>query len=795
MLNKLKNLENFDETLGPIFYGEYSTMPDKFEFSSVDKCLIYMLIASVKTTLKVSDASYYKYDYNITLPPNTKYFVPSKFDSSKTNDSIETNDSKVLQESQEQSKGDGFKSRTHELLKTLIATADKNLPREKEGYRFDSNVKSLATYIRLVGGRLTYDSIHRNLPLALPSLSSVNRYIMRTNRKMHEGVLRITELSNYLDQRSLPRIIALSEDATRITGTVQYHSKSNEILGLVLPTNSITGMPVPHSYPAKDLKQICEYFQNKIPVANFVNVIMAQPMAHAPAFCLLLFGSNSKYTAENVAARWHFITTELKRAKIDVVTISSDSDAKYNSAMRKLSMLGNKSILFKDVDWFQMGSEHGPFYVQDIIHIATKLRNRFLTTGKSPNRFPFGPKLYIRVAHLNLLLKNYSKDQHSLTANVLNPLDRQNFQSVLRICDDMVIKLLEEKVPGSEGTAKFLQMSKNIIDSYSNVHLSPRERIRKVWEPVFVLRIWREYISSKNKLSLEKNFLTHNCYICIEIIAHSIVLIMLHLQKINKPELFFPFLYESQACESTFRQIRSMSTVYCTVTNCSVKEMIDRINRIELQSEIATSTDFIFPRIKRNFQFQDVKNDEMLMKDQIIDEIESCKRDAIQYAIKIGILKKNGTKKISLPCKVAPLLLKVNLEESEDDPAQSEDDWEDEDVFQEINESSINCKPKFYNFVPFKSIKLKNFAGEFNNLEIPEHSEYIEVYRQGERRKIIKKSSLVWLLRQEAPKLSSDRLQRVKTRYSTRKQNAKTNLKIYRKASNCKILHKKIKKL
>lgn len=74
-----------------------------------------------------------------------------------------------------------------------------------------------------------------------------------------------------------------------------------------------------------------------------------------------------------------------------------------------------------------------PFYVQDGIHIATKLRNLFLKTKPFPEKLPFGSKYFVQMQHLEFLLQNFPKDRHQLTATVLNPLDRQNFSSVQRI--------------------------------------------------------------------------------------------------------------------------------------------------------------------------------------------------------------------------------------------------------------------------------------------------------------------------------------------------------------------------
>lgn len=109
-----------------------------------------------------------------------------------------------------------------------------------------------------------------------------------------EGILRSEELRYYLDERNLPKVVSISEDATRIVGRIQYNSRTNQIVGFTLPINKQTGMPIPFSFPAKNVAEIIKHFTNGN-VSGFLNVIMAQPVdENAPQFCLLLFGSDSE---------------------------------------------------------------------------------------------------------------------------------------------------------------------------------------------------------------------------------------------------------------------------------------------------------------------------------------------------------------------------------------------------------------------------------------------------------------------------------------------------------------------
>lgn len=267
--------------------------------------------------------------------------------------------------------------------------------------------------------------------------------------------------------------------------------------------------------------------------------------------------------------------------------------------------------------------------------------HHILRTISNEKKLPFG-KHYINWNHLHFLLCNFSKGEHQLTATVLNPVDRQNFVSVLRMCHPRVINLLIQNVKDSQATVVFLNLMRDVIDYFLDQNISSLERIRKMWYPIFIIRIWRQFIKSHKRYTLKDNFLTLNCYTCLELNAHSLVLCMLHLQKINRPDLFLPYLFESQPCECMFRQFRSFSSTYSTVTNCTIKDAISRISKIQLQNEIAHSTSpyFVYPRLgqkeKNSNEDSTNTNTRLPTKNEIINEIEKCKQDAIITAHKFA---------------------------------------------------------------------------------------------------------------------------------------------------------------
>lgn len=656
----------------------------------------------------------------------------------------------------EESSNNNNTTLSHYFLNKLLATADENSKRKSGGYRYDFETKMYSSYLRLIVGPLAYQTIHNNLQAAIPSLSSVNRYIRASNCHITEGVLRCDELLMHLKERDLPLAVALGEDATKVRDYVQYSSINNQLIGFTLPISNVTGLPIPFSYPARNATEIFDHFCNGNSVSTFINVIMAQPMADVPPFCLLVFGSDSRYTTNDVSNRWKFIVAKLKEKGIKVIAISSDSDPKYNSSMRYLSKIGIRT----EFEWFSSDTNtDGPFYVQDHIHIATKMRNFLLRFSYSKHMLPFG-KYFISLDHLHFIRENFPKDQHELTKSTLNPIDRQNFESARKMFDAKVLTLLKKSVPNSEGTAQYLQIMRDVIAAYMDRNLTPLQRIRKIWFSLFLIRIWRHFVASKKQYSLKNNFLTTNCYSCIEINAHSIVSCILYLRKTNQPELFLPYLFHSQSCESTFRSLRSMTSAYSTVTNCTVKESVSRISKIQLQNEIMhrTSANFIYPRFKSKSLVESSIIHELPSPQEILNEIIFCRKSALVAATKFGLVTKANTQRLKIECKINPYTPKLNC------------------VSKRMKSLSISNKSTMKMPDP-RNIQLKDYSGKLNNIDVEERSPYAILYRANGKKVIVRKTSLCWLMAAESRKLSSDRLIRVqnpKTKHVANKRYVNT---------------------
>lgn len=104
----------------------------------------------------------------------------------------------------------------------------------------------------------------------------------------------------------------LSEDATGIVSKIEFDPKTNQMTGIVLPTNSNTGMPIPFTYLARNAEEIQANMRKN--TSTLVYIVLAQPLVeHAPPLILQLFGTDNKFKKQDVLLRWKHTIHELKK--------------------------------------------------------------------------------------------------------------------------------------------------------------------------------------------------------------------------------------------------------------------------------------------------------------------------------------------------------------------------------------------------------------------------------------------------------------------------------------------------
>lgn len=640
----------------------------------------------------------------------------------------------------------------------MIDCYNTNASRMQSGFRYTEEFRLYCAYIRMVGGRLAYETFKANATHSVPSRCSVDRFIRQVQSNAVEGVLRTEELSKYLDDLNLPRIVALSEDATKIVDRIQYDKSTNQLLGFVLPLQETNGMPLIGGNKATSASAIERCFFDfetgeERKKSTYINVVMAQPLVRGiPPICILIFGSDTHYSSKDIQKRWNFIENELRKKNIEVLSFASDSDPKFNSVMRKQLNLGCASNdldaraeypAYFNADFVANMSQYVP--IQDMEHIGTKMRN-----GMIRKKFIFGENV-ISIEHVMNLTREFDKAQHKLCPSTVIPSDKMNVESVLRICDEKVISLLSqvEDKESCKGTILYLEIMSKILRSFLDMRLKHLERIRYLWFSNFILRIWRESVIAHQDYTLKHNFISNNCYSCVEINCHSLVILMCYMKQRNLDNLFHLELLGSQSCESIFRQIRSLSSTYSTVTNANLFEIIHKMSKIELQNEIAyiKLRNFDFPRIgkmrssyyptiDRNGENQYFNSEPLPSLDEIFNEIELAKMEAIECAESLGVSLKN----FDYVCKIGLTKPKKVVKKRNISVSRQNNDF-DADVLQ-----------------LFPNINLRQYSDKIKANDIDEKSIYVKVKSIDGNLYCVKKNTLCWLLDKTTTKLSSDRL-------------------------------------
>lgn len=130
-------------------------------------------------------------------------------------------------------------------------------------------------------------------------------------KKIIEGSLRCEELKQHLTQSGSKMAVFLSEDASGVVKRVVYDPKTNELVGIVLPLKR-DGMPRTFSFTPDSAQEIEELL--KLDQSNLVYIVIAHPLAsNAPAFILQIFGTNNKFSKDDVLQRWTTTVKELDR--------------------------------------------------------------------------------------------------------------------------------------------------------------------------------------------------------------------------------------------------------------------------------------------------------------------------------------------------------------------------------------------------------------------------------------------------------------------------------------------------
>lgn len=383
-------------------------------------------------------------------------------------------------------------------------------------------------------------------------------------------------------------------------------------------------------------------------------------------------------------------------------------------------------------------------HCQDNTHVGTKMKTKFLKEGVI---LPMGS--YAATSkHLQEIIDKFPKNAHFLSLSVLNPQDKMNFKSVLSIVSNDVINCLSYHKK-TLATRTYLKLMQYTLDSFLDKGLTAVERIFKIWFAVFFLRQWRCWIKKSEEHNLTDNFVTLNTYSCIEINAHT--LLMLTLEHIEKGSLddFYPWLLGSQQCEEWFRAARSLTSTYSTVINFTAQEFVEKSKRIEFVHEAthSLSEEFIFPRSLK--KTANILSQSSTTKDNIFDSIENAKNEAFLCVKELNMYVDENDWKV---CDLKAVV-------------------EDEPIRHRTREESTSKLPSSFNMKPdlLQKIKKMNFKVVEKVPQDLQNSAFAEIEVDGIPI-VIKKSCLVWMFSNKGERVSTDRIHRFKTSTKAREE-------------------------
>lgn len=205
------------------------------------------------------------------------------------------------------------------------------------------------------------------------------------------------------------------------------------------------------------------------------------------------------------------------------------------------------------------------------------------------------------------------------------------------------------------------------------------------------------------------------------------------------PELFLPMLFSRQPCESTFRQLRSMTSIFWTRINFNLLELLHMIGRLELSNEIVydkLSADVNFPRAQS--RTGKCIHYDLPSNDEFIKVLEEAKMLALFDAEQLGMHVSESKINISGIVKHGSLNKTFR-------PSSSESDDEVVDSTEEADEENI----------PMAFLR--------HNSDKETQKKYVEIDNKDGSSRTVLKSSVIFALIEMSGTLSKDRLTRVQS--------------------------------
>lgn len=289
-----------------------------------------------------------------------------------------------------------------------------------KGNRYEEEIKEIASYCYIRGGKFFYNFLSINL--SLPELSTVRRFMSDEMNLLYEGEMQFDFICDFMRSNNIKMQVGIFEDGTKINEKIDYDVQNNSLIGLVAPFNTNTGLPDVHHFKARNALEIFNHIKNS-PRASYLQVIMAQPNdVRSPSFVLGYYGTDNKMTQSDVFTRGNYISSEFQKRGVKVICHGSDGDTRFLCAQKKFVEFGSPSTFGSLTLAGNLNStEKG---MQDGYHDAKKMSDRMYDLGLN---LIMGERV-ATVNHLILIYKKYSKNEHRLVLSDIDSTDHMNYR-------------------------------------------------------------------------------------------------------------------------------------------------------------------------------------------------------------------------------------------------------------------------------------------------------------------------------------------------------------------------------
>lgn len=288
---------------------------------------------------------------------------------------------------------------------------------------------------------------------------------------------------------------------------------------------------------------------------------------------------------------------------------------------------------------------------------------------------------------------------------------------------------------------------------------------------VFCLRYWRLWLTCDEVYSLEKNFISSNAYLSVEINAHSLLLLVRKCRKENDPALLLTWLYGSQQCESFFRAIRSLCPVGLNKPNTTEGEFLDRSRKAEanLQLQQQGAKDGVVYRRdieKKNRSggtHEAMKLTELPSDIDLFRELKKSQQSAKKKMNDLGIFlegkdSKNFAFSPSYGRKIRNnIITETELHDGNEDEPEIVDEGDDQD----LDDHDIQV------FKSLHQATFKDFSSHLSSSPLKGSDEetppaFVKLADSDGNVRLVRKSTMCWYLEDGMRKMSNDRILRVR---------------------------------